>query len=162
MIQDALHDFEHDLVRERLPQARWAEAEAVLTALEKRHHGLLVRERDALESLNDRAGHTLHEVVRRLNKLDDEYGFIRTSVFWVRDQEPLGLGTLTQELREFHYLAKAVLRLTQEWINPKLWNPPSAECLVAGLAALVLPIGLGRLRGLVRVCIERDLPRPQI
>jgi potassium efflux system protein len=132
----------------------------VLTALEKRHRSLLIRERDALESLNDRAGHTLHEVVRRLDKLDEEYGFIRTSIFWVRDQEPMGVETLSQQVRECHYLANGLVRLAREWINDKLWSSPSAEFMATALAGFVLPIGLGRLRKLLRVWIERDLPTP--
>jgi len=162
LMQGTLHDYESDLVRERLPQSRWAEGEAVLAALEKRHRSLLVRQRDALESLTTSGGHTLGQVVRRLGIFDEEYGFIRTHIFWVRDQEPIGLGTLTQEVYEFHYLVKALLRLARESINSKRWGQPSAEFLVTILAVLALPVGLVRLRRGLRVLIERDLPRPQI
>jgi potassium efflux system protein len=157
LMQDSLHNFESDLVRERLPRSRWAAGEAVLAALEKKHRGLLIRQRDALESLTTNGGHTLGQVVRRLGILDQEYGFIRTHIFWVRDQEPIGLGTLTREVHEVHYLLKALLRLAQESLNSQRWGQPSAEFLVTGLAALALPVGLVRLRRVLRVLIERDL-----
>jgi len=162
LMQGSLHDFESDLIRERLPRSRWAEGEAVLVALEKKHRSLLVRQRDALESLTTSGGHTLAQVVRRLEILDEEYGFIRTHIFWVRDQEPIGLGTLTREVHEFHYLLKALLRLARESLNSQRWGQPSAEFLVTVLAVLALPLGLVRLRRGLRVLIERDLPRPQV
>jgi hypothetical protein len=162
LMQDSLHDFESDLIRERLPRSRWAEGEAVLAALEKKHRGLLIRQRDALESLTTSGGHTLGQVVRRLGILDEEYGFIRTHIFWVRDQEPIGLGTLTQEVHDVHYLLKALLRLAEESLNAQRWSQPSAEFLVTVLAALALPVGLVRLRRVLGVLIERDLPRPRI
>ena len=53
-----------------------------------------MRRRVALEKLSERASHTLQQVVRRLGILDEEYGFIRTQIFWVRDQDPIGLSDL--------------------------------------------------------------------
>ena len=57
---------------------------------------MLVRRRSVLEQLNDCTAQTLDQIARRLAILDEEYGFIRTHIFWVRDQEPIGLGTITQ------------------------------------------------------------------
>jgi hypothetical protein len=162
LMQDSLSDFDSEFVRERLPQSRWREGEAVLSALEKRHRGLLIRQRDALESLTTNGGHTLAQVVRRLGILDEEYGFIRTHIFWVRDQEPIGLETLGQQAQEFHYLVKALLRLAKESLNSKRWREPSAEFMASMVAVLVLPIGLSRLRRGLGTLIERDSPRPQI
>ncbi len=54
------------------------------------------RSRAVLEKLARRAEQTHTRVVRRLRTLDDQYGFIRTHIFWLRDQEPIGLSTLTQ------------------------------------------------------------------
>jgi potassium efflux system protein len=158
LLQDSLHDrFERDLLRERLSPQRWAEGESLLAALEAEQRALLVRRRNALERLTDTTAQTLDQLVRRLHTLDEEYGFIRTHIFWVRDQEPIGLGTLTQGGREFQHVVKGVLKLAQEATNARLWGQPSAEFLVTALAALVLPIGLARLRRVLRGRVDREL-----
>ena len=105
-----------------------------------------MRRRIALEKLSERASHTLQQVTRRLSILDQEYGFIRTQIFWVRDQDPLALGTFWQGAREFNYLLKALLHLAQEATEPNLWSRPSAEFMVASLAVLMLPVLLFKLR----------------
>src|SRR5262249_34050729 len=146
--------FEHDLVRERLPASRWAQGEALLAEFERRHRELLVRRRAALEKLSDLTAQALDQVGRRLAILDEEYGFIRTHIFWVRDQEPLGLTTLNQGVRDLRRLATALGRLVQETTRRKLWGRPSAEFLVAAVAVLGLPIGLVRLRRTLRGWIQ--------
>ncbi len=112
------------------------------------------------EKLCDRASHTLVQVTRRLGILDREYGFIRTNIFWVRDQEPIGLITLTQGAREFNVLVKGLLRLVKETVKPNLWGHPSVEFLVTALAVLVFPIVLVRLRRMLGELIKRDLAAP--
>jgi potassium efflux system protein len=147
LIQDSLHDrFEHDLLRERVSATRWAEGESILNELERKHRELLIRKRNALEKLSERTSHTLQQVSRRLAILDEEYGFIRTQIFWVRDQDPIGAGTMVQATREFNHLAKGILRLAQEIIKARLWCQPSAEFVVTTLALLALLLGLIRLR----------------
>lgn len=147
LLQDSLHDrFEHDLLRERLPSSRWAEGEALIRELEREHWLLLKRRQRALEKLCARASHTLVQVTRRLNILDREYAFIRTNIFWVRDQEPIGLMTATQAVRDFNVLVKGLVRLVREIAKPNLWVQPSGEFLAIGLALLILPIGTVRLR----------------
>jgi hypothetical protein len=147
LLQDSLHDrFEIDLVRERLPRSRWAAAEALLTDLQQKYEALLARRRDALEKLSERSSLTLQQITRRLGILDEEYGFIRTHIFWVRDQDPIGLGTLEQSGREFKHLVKALLRLTQETLDFDHWSHPSGEFLAACLAVVTLPFGIIRLR----------------
>jgi potassium efflux system protein len=157
-----LHDrFERDLLRERLPSSRWAEGEAVAVELERKHRVLLVRRRVALEKLSIRASHTLHQVMRRLGILDQEYGFIRTNIFWVRDQDPIGLLTLSQGAQEFNHLVRGLLRLGQETLKPNLWGQPSAEFMVTALSLLALPFGLMWLRILLGARIRRDVPVPR-
>ena len=147
LLQDSLHDrFEHDLLRERLPSERWADGEALLHELERQHLSLLARRKRALEKLSARASHTLVQVMRRLNILEREYGFIRTNIFWVRDQEPIGLLTLTQGVREFDGLVKGLLRLVKETLNRNLWGPPSGEFLATALAVFFLPFAIVRMR----------------
>jgi len=162
LIQDSLHDrFEHDLMRERVPPSRRSEGESLSSELERKHRALLVRRRVALEKLSDRASHTLHEVMRRLGILDEEYGFIRTHIFWVRDQDPIGLSTLAQGAREVNYLLNGLLRLAQETVNANLWCRPSAEFLVTALAVIALPMMLLRLRRALWSLIQRDLAAPR-
>jgi potassium efflux system protein len=159
LLQDSLHDrFEHDLVQERLPQERWAAGEALLAELEHKHRGLLVRRRLALEKLTDRASHTLQQVSRRLAILDEEYGFIRTSIFWVRDQDPIGLATLAQTARELNHLVRGFWRLAAEAVKPALWSRSSAEFLVAMSGVLAFPFAFLRLRRVLAALRDRDLP----
>jgi hypothetical protein len=157
LFQDSLTDrFRHDLMRERLPRLRWSEGEALLTELEQKHRALLVRRRAALERLTHGTAQTLDQIARRLSILDEEYGFIRTHIYWVRDQEPIGLATLGQAAREFPHVVRALLRLAQEAVMPRE-RRASAEFVTAALAALILPFGLVRLRRSLRARIERDL-----
>jgi hypothetical protein len=162
LLQDSPHDrFEHDLLRERLPPSRWAESEALLKELEQKHRALLVRRRASLERLTDCTAQTLDQIARRLGILDEEYGFIRTHIFWVRDQEPIGLGTITQGARELDHLVKALARMVQEIVRPRHWGRASAEFVTAALGVLGLPFGLFRLRRFLRARIGRDLPPAQ-
>ena len=162
LLQESLHDrLEHDLLRERLPASRWADGEALAKELEQKHLLLLSRRRIALEKLSARASHTLQQVERRLNILDQEYGFIRTSIFWVRDQDTIGHVTITQAAREFSMLVRGLARLVQETGKPSLWGQPSAEFLVTAMALLALPIALWRLHRMLGALIKRDLPVPR-
>jgi hypothetical protein len=163
LLQDSLHDrFEHDLLRAGLPQSRWAEGEALFSELEHKQRLLLVRRRDALEKLAERASHTLQQILRRLDILNSEYNFIRTNIFWVRDQEPIGLLTITQAAREFNQLVRGMVRLAQETATPNLWGQPTAEFVVTALAVLALPVVLVRLRRISGALIKRNLPAPSI
>ncbi len=115
------------------------------------------RRQRALEKLCARASHTLVQVTRRLNILDREYGFIRTNIFWVRDQEPIGLLTVTQGAREFNVLVKGLLRLVKETTDANLWGQPSGEFLATFVGVLILPVGMVRLRRALGVMIVRPL-----
>jgi potassium efflux system protein len=160
LLSDSTGDrFDRDLLHERLPQSRWLEGEAVLGELEGKHRAVLMRHRDVLERLCERASQTHQQVIRRLAILDEEYGFIRTHIFWVRDQEPLGLGALTHGGRELQQLFKGCLRLAQECAKPKLWKErPSGEFLAVSAAVLLLPLGLIRLRRAIRHMLECEMP----
>jgi hypothetical protein len=158
LLQNSLHDrFEQDLLRERVSPERWADGEKLLNELEHQHREILERRRKALEQLSERASHTLQQVVRRLGILDQEYGFIRTVIFWVRDQEPIAPGTMWMAAREFNSVVKALLQLAQESMKPNLWCQPSAEFMVTALAALVLPVLLVKLRRALARLIQPNL-----
>jgi potassium efflux system protein len=158
LLSDAQQDrFELELLREHLPPARRAAAEALVIDLDQKDRALLVRWRTALEKLTQRAGLTLQQVVRRLGILDEEYGFIRTHIFWVRDQDPIGFATLTASGREIKHLLNGLFRLAQETITARHWSHPSAEFVIICLGVLVLPTGLVRLRRGLRLLVQRDL-----
>ena len=159
LLQDTLHDrYELELLKERLPAGRRSEAEAILADLEKTHRELLVRHRKVLEQLSEGASQTLDQIARRLAILDEEYSFIRTHIFWVRDREPIGPATITQGARACQHLVKALLRLVQESASNPTGSRTSPEFVAAALAVLGLPIGLVRFRRLLRARIVRDLP----
>jgi hypothetical protein len=155
LFQDSLHDrLERDLLKERVSAERWTAAETLLLGLERKHREILIRRQKALENLAERSSHTLQQIARRLTILDQEYGFIRTQIFWVRDQDPIAAGTFLQGAREFNYLLKDLLNLIEETMKPALWARPSAEFMATGLAVLVLPVAVVKLRralgGLIR------------
>jgi potassium efflux system protein len=159
LIEDATTDqAEHDTLLERLAAERHAQARTFFEELERKHKALLIRQRTALSKLVARASETLAQVTRRLKVLEDEYGFIRTHIFWVRDQEPIGLSTLKQSGREVKRLARALLKLGEEATMFKTWKQPSTEFLSATFAALILPLGLFRLRRVLRRRTTRALP----
>jgi hypothetical protein len=159
LIEDSLADqIEHDAVLERLASERHAEARNQFAELERKHKELLVRQKAALTKLVTRSAETLEQVTRRLRTLEDEYGFIRTHIFWVRDQEPVGLPTLQQGGRELKQVAKGLVKLVGESSQRRSWCLPSSEFLAAATAAVVLPLGLFRLRRTLRRRITRALP----
>jgi potassium efflux system protein len=159
LIEDPLADqMERDLVLERLGPERHGQAQSEFANLERKRRALLSRQKAALTGLVSRAAQTLEQVTRRLNVLEDEYGFIRTHIFWVRDQEPMGLQTVLQCGRELRRLAKGMVKLAQETLDDHMWRQPPSEFLTAVVAAAVLPLGLFRLRRLLRRRISRALP----
>ncbi len=158
LIEDAHQDqFEHDALLERLPASRRGAAAAVFEQIERKHGAILIRRRDALKVLANRATDTLREVTARIAVLNDEYGFIRTNIFWVRDQDPIGPETIGQGGRELARLTKAILRLTEETLDRRNWNRASAEFVAASVGLVVLPIGLFRLRRKIGHQIHLDL-----
>ena len=124
LIEDSLADqAEHDALLERLAPQRHAQARSHFAELEKRHRSLLERRRDALTKLVARASETMSQVTRRLRVLEEEYGFIRTHIFWVRDQEPIGTGTVRQVGHELRRLLVGLGKLAREVSEKKAWGP---------------------------------------
>ena len=160
LIEDSLVDqVEHDAVLERLAQDRHDQARTQFATLERKHRELLKRQKIALTGLVTRAAQTLEQVTRRLHVLEEEYGFIRTHIFWVRDQEPIGLATAPQAGRELRRLVKGLLKLAEEAGDRKSWGGRlSSEFLTAAAAVVILPLGLFRLRRMLRRKITRALP----
>jgi potassium efflux system protein len=159
LIEESVADqVEHEAVLERLPVDRHDAARKEFADLESKHRALLERRRAALSKLVARASETMEQVTRRLNVLEDEYGFIKTHIFWVRDQEPVGSATLTQSGRELRRLVRSLLKLAREASDPDSWGSLSTEFLTAAMAVLALPLGLFRVRRVLRRRITRALP----
>lgn len=139
-------EYEQESLREQLPPSRHAEANAVFAELNRQHDQLLGRNRSVLEKLARRAEQTHAQVLRRLRTLDDQYGFIRTHIFWLRDQEPIGVGTVVQAQHELFLVGKSLIRLAREAVDRQLWGRVSAEFITGLLASLILVWPLIRLR----------------
>ena len=160
LIEDSLAvQAEHDAVLERLAPQRHSQARSDFAELERSYKAVLVRQEVVLTKLVARASETLDQVTRRLRVLEEEYGFIRTHIFWVRDQEPVGLATVQHVGRELKRLVKGMLTLAEESSDRKSWAHPSTEFLTAAVAAVILPLGLFRLRRLLRRRITRRCPQ---
>ena len=159
LIEDSMVDrVGLDNLLDKLPAERHDEAERVVAELEAKHRALLTRQRDALKKLSDQSYETLEQVRRRLDILDDQYSYIRTQIFWIRDQEPIGAATLQRGAAEFRRFVKTSLGLARETATPKSWKPPSPAFLALGFLCLVFPLGVLRVRGVVKRELARDLP----
>ena len=147
LINDARDDrLELEDLLERLPKNRHAAARALTTQTEAKHRAYLERKRQAFEKLAARAELTHGEITRRLETLDEHYGWIRTHIFWVRDQEPICAATMIQCRREASFLARAVITLFRESFDPSLRGRISVEFVVALVAMVGLPWPLHKLR----------------
>jgi potassium efflux system protein len=146
LIDSARNDrLQNEDLLQRLAGSRHPEARALFEELDPRYHRLLERKRLALEKLAQRAELTQQQIERRVAKLDEEYGFIRTHIFWVRDQEPIGAVTVAQCQAEVAILGRSLLPLVQEACDRSLWGRVSLEFAVAAMALLALPWPLYRL-----------------
>ena len=99
----------------------------MIDELEKKHKDLLAKRKDVLGKLLAQAEETHNQVTRRLRILDEQYTFIRTTIFWVRDSEPLGPATIVQARRETGRLLASMVRLAAEPFDRSQWSPVSAE-----------------------------------
>jgi potassium efflux system protein len=163
LIEDSMVDqVERDALMESLPPQRRNEADRVAAKLEDRHHVLLTRRRDALRKLVESTSETLGSINRRLALLEEEYAYIRTHLVWIRDQEPVSLSTFARAASELHRrVVPGLIKLAEETANPGSWRRTTPEFLAAGLLALTLPIGIFRLRSVVKRRLIRALPPSQ-
>jgi potassium efflux system protein len=146
LINDSRIDrLEHESLLELLPKMRHAEAMRMFQDLEAKQALLLERRRLALEKLARRAEDTHGQIQRRLRTLDDHYGFIRTHIFWVRDQDPVGAATLAQGRDEVLLVGRALARMALEAGDRTRWGWVSAEFVVGLLSLVGLPWPLRRV-----------------
>ena len=131
-------------------------ARRVFEVVEKRHQMLLERRRAVLTKLVKRAEETRNEIVRRIALLDEQYAFIRTHIFWVRDAQPIGTTALRQCLREALTIAFAVGKLSEERL-PEI--ELDDELALAILGVFGLPWPLYRARVALRRRIDSHGPR---
>ncbi len=140
LVNDARDDrYDREGLLEKLPVARRAEADAMLKELEGRHRALLNRCRVVLQALSRRSEAAHAQVLRRLEVLDQQYAFIRTHIFWIRDAEPVGPATVAHARDESLRAAKALARLATETWDRSLWGRASAEFLLTLVALALLP-----------------------
>lgn len=159
LIEDSLVDQVELLnLLDVLPPGRHAEAGKVVEGLETKHRDLLMRRRDALRKLVERVSETNDQVNRRLAILDEEYTFIRTHLFWIRDKEPIGASTFSRGAVEIRRLAPVILGLAREATTPRSWRRLTPEFLAMALLSLTLPLGLFRLRRSLKRRLFHALP----
>jgi potassium efflux system protein len=160
LIEDSLVDqVERDALLEALPTERHAEADKLVVDMENKHRNLLTRRRDALRQLVQATSETRDQINRRLALLDEEYNYIRTHLFWIRDQPPLSLSTFTRAVGEVRWrVIQGLVGLAEESVAPRSWRRVTPEFLAAGLLSLTLPIGVFRVRSIVKQRLSRALP----
>jgi potassium efflux system protein len=147
LVNDSRDDqFDRESLLEQIPAKRRAEANAMLEDLETRHRGLLNRRRDILRKLATRAEDTNKYVLKRIDMLDQQYAFIRTHIFWIRDAESLGATTVAHARDDLFRLASALVALAAETGDRTLWGQVSITfiLLVIGLVVLPVPMFLGQ------------------
>ncbi|WP_337176681.1 hypothetical protein [Paludisphaera sp.] len=160
-IEDGLLDqIDLDDLLDRLPPDRHAEATAAWREMEDKHTGLLRRRRDALEQLVRREQATLDEIDRRLEILEEATSFIRTHLFWVRDQDPIGGVTVSLAAGEARRLARVAAGLAHGTATTTGWKSAKPEFLAAAAAVALLPLGILRVRLALKRKLAEMLPPP--
>jgi hypothetical protein len=134
--------FDRESLLEQLPANRRAEAETMLEELETRYKGVLNRRRNVLQNLARRAEETHGCVLKRIKTLDEQYAFIRTHIFWIRDAEPIGATTLVHARDDSIRTAKALVHLAMEAVDRSLWTRPAPDFVLALIALIVTPVPL--------------------
>ena len=143
IVNDSRDDrYDREALLDKLPEGRRPAAETMLDAMEARHRALLSRCRDVLQKLAQRSDDTQTQILRRIRLLDEQYAFIRTHIFWVRDAEPVGPATLAHARDEAIRAVKALVKLAAELGDRTLWGKVSPDFLLAMVGLVVLPIPL--------------------
>jgi hypothetical protein len=147
LVNDSRDDrFDRESLLQQLPANRRGEANAMLDELEARYKGVLNRRRNVLRNLARRA-EEIHACVRkRIETLDEQYAFIRTHIFWIRDAEPIGATTLAHAKVDSIRTAKGLVHLAMEAVDRKLWTRPTPTFILVlvGLVVMPVPLLLGR------------------
>ncbi len=150
-LNDAREDkFERDALIQSLPFDRRSDVKTLVIELEKKHNEALDKHRDILAKLLKRAESIHDQVNRRLKILDDHYSFIRANIFWVRDSEPLGPGTLPAARKEAARLFIAARDMAADPLDGKRWSNSGAEFYVALCGLIILPWPIMHIRKTIK------------
>ena len=140
LVNDSRDDrYDRDSLLDKLPEKRHHAAEEMLESLETRHLALLNRCHDVLQLLAQRTEDTQTQILRRIAKIDEQYAFIRTHIFWVRDAEPVGPATFDHAGDESVRLVRALMKLCGELGDASLWGRVAPDFILAMVALVVLP-----------------------
>ena len=140
LVNDTRDDrYDRDSLLDKLPEKRHHEAEVLLEKLEARHLALLNRLHEVLQTLAQRTEDTQAQILRRIAKLDEQYAFIRTHIFWVRDAETVGPATLNHAGDEAVRLTRALVKLCCEIGDGTLWGRVAPDFILALVALVILP-----------------------
>lgn len=155
--------FELDAFLETLPVERRAAAGAICREIEQRHRAILERKRMAVEGLAARTEATQVQIRRRLAALDQQYAFIRTQLFWVRDADPIGLATVRRARIEVGRVARSIARLAEQEPGPSplAGRDPAGTTvgfILAAFAAVILPLPMAVGRRALRKRGHPDRP----
>jgi hypothetical protein len=144
--RDDQYDFEN--LEQSLPDTPEVrgKAQALFEEMERKKTKLLYDRRATLQKLAERAEGTHEQVLKRLKTLEEHFTFIKTHLFWVRDQEPLGVETLEISERELTQVSRAVWRTAEEFGDVEKWDRVSLPFVGAAVALVVSPWPLYRLR----------------
>ncbi len=149
--------FRENLLSLLAPKRR-SGAIAMFEVFEKKKHEILQSRKRVLAQLSERAELTQKKICERIAVMDEAHAFIRTHLFWVRDQPPLGLTALDQGRRDARDAAKTLIGMAGEvWARPH-WLPASPEFLLAAAGLVVLPWFLHRIRKVLRQRLGRPGP----
>lgn len=150
---------EFEALLSQLPPSRHRLARDTFEQLEDQHRGLLESRRMVLGTLANHAEKTRSAILRRIAILDDQYAYIRTHIFWVRDTQPIGLATYRQCRQEVRSIFPALAGIA--WTRWKGQETPivSVEFVLVGTLALVLPIILLRVRHMLNGRLAREYGR---
>ncbi|MDG3008006.1 hypothetical protein [Paludisphaera mucosa] len=158
-IEDRLLDqIDLDDLQDKLTPDRHPEAVAIWRELEEKHTAILARRREALEKLVRNEEEILAEIDRRLGTLEDESNFIRTHLFWVRDQDPISPTTVGLAAGEVRRLTRVSIGLAQDAVTPASWKRAAPEFLAASAVVVVLPLGIFRVRRVLKRRLSQALP----
>ena len=149
------HALRDDLI-EDLSLSKKTLAIALFQESERKQDAILEKRRDVLTKLAERADHTRQQVLRRLSILDDQHGFVRTHLFWVRDMPPLGPSTIEASQTEAGEIAKTLLGIASQPWSRSQWQRITTDFLWSCLGLLALPWVTHRLRKTLRGILDRE------
>jgi potassium efflux system protein len=150
---------EFEATLRQVPVSRRRQALEVFEQLEDQHHVLLESRRKVLTTLATNAEKTRSAILKRIGILDEQYAYIRTHIFWVRDTQPFGLATFRQCHQEAVLTLRAVSQLVRARWRGRVGAVVSVEFVLVGIIALILPVVLFRVRRLLSKRLARGYGR---